>query len=469
LIEGLLRSTAVYRHATPPILVKGIAGPVGAGHWRRAAILLAAILLLPACSRAPEELSRTAVAVVEGDTLSVDALSSWLVLGQPLPLTEEVADGLTRHWLEMAALRALGTSRLRDPAVVDAATWPARRAAVLAAALADVLGPAPEPTPAEVEAAYEGDRFRLAARILRRASPEAHPEERERQRQAAFDIRRSLTRGTGWQEAVARSEDEASRARAGLLGLVRPGELPPGLDRVVFQLRPGEISTVLETQEGFQVVYRPRLDDVRDIFRDELRVALQEDRRVRFVDSLAASRGLSVPPDAARRIADLAGDTETARGEVLASWEGGELPDTAALRYLTTLDPLERRRLSRGSASAARALLLEMARQELVWAVLGDPPEQRTPTAESAEVRGVTDDWLALVDQVDAVLGTSSTDALDEYMRAVVARRRDPLPIPPAAMEVARREVEPLAVDSAGVAAAVARARRLVAAGEDPS
>ncbi len=372
--------------------------------------------------------------------------------------------------MDLAALRALGTSRLREPAVVEAATWPAHRAAVLAGTLAGRLGPAPEPTPAEVDAAYAGDSYRLAARVLRRVSPEAHPEERERQRRAAFDIRGSLTRGTGWQEAVARSEDDATRSRAGLLGLVRPGELPPGLDRVVFQLRPGEISTVLETEEGFQVVYRPRLEDVRDIFRDELRAALQEDRRARLVDSLAASHALSAPPDAARRLSELATDVDLATGAVLASWEGGELPDTAALRYLATLDPVDRRRLSRGAAAAARTLLLEMARQELLWTVLAEPAGQEMPVPDSGDVQGVRDDWLALVDQIETVVsGPTSEAALDEYMRAVVARRRLPLAIPPAAVAVARLELDPLAVDSAGVAAAVARARRLVAAGEDPS
>ena len=470
MIEGPFRSATPGGYPAAQILRRGDAAPPAARPWRRAALLLTVILPLAGCDGPSEDPSRMAAAVVDGDTLSVDALSSWLVLGQPLPLTQEVADGLARHWVEMAALRTLGTSRLREPAVVEAAVWPAHRAAVLAGALEDLLGPPPEPSPAEVEAAYAGDRFRLAARILRRASPEAHPEEVERQRQAAFDIRGSLTRGTGWQEAVARSEDDATRARAGLLGLVRPGELPPGLDRVVFQLRPGEISTVLETQEGFQVVYRPRLDDVRDIFRDELQVALQEDRRVRLVDSLAVSRGLSTPPEATQRIVELAGDPGTARGTVLASWDGGELTDTAALRYLDTLDPSERRRLSVGSTTAARALLLEMARQELVWTVLGEPAGRGTPMPGSAEAQEVREDWLALVGRVETVLGSSATDAaLDEYMRAVVARRRSPLAIPPAGMAVARRDVAPLAVDSAGVAAAVARARRLVAAGEDPS
>ena len=448
----------------------GDSGCAISGRLPRAAALLCAVLLLSGCDEAPEEPAPAPAAVVDGDTLSVDALSSWLVLGQPLPLTQDVADGLARHWTEMAALRALGPSRLREPALVRAATWPAYRAAILDERLADILGPAPEPTAAEVEAAYDGDRYRLAARILRRASPEAHPEELERQRQAAFEIRRSLTRGTGWREAVARSEDDVTRSRGGLLGLVEPGELPPGLDRVVFQLRPGEISTVLETEEGFQVLYRPRLDDVRDIFRDELRAALQADRRARLVDSLAVSHALSAPADASLRLAELATDAEPATGAVLASWDGGQLADTAALRYLATLDPGDRRRLSRGSTAAARTLLLEMARQELMWTVLGEPNGQETPAPGPTSVQEIRADWLSLVDQVESVLGGSTSEAvLDEYMRAVVARRRSPLAIPPAAVAVARRELTPLAVDSAGVAQAVARARRLVAAGEGPS
>ncbi|HSM03252.1 MAG TPA: peptidylprolyl isomerase [Longimicrobiales bacterium] len=416
------------------------------------------------------------VAVAGGDTLSVEALSNWLVLGQPLPVTVEFADGLAHHWVEMAALGTLGPERLRSPEVVDAVTWPAYRAAILDARIEDHLGPPPAPTPAEVEAVYAGDLYRLPARILRRASPEAHPEERERQRQVAFEIRQALTRGAGWPEAVARSEDELSVPRSGLLGLVRSGELPPGLDRVVFQLRPGEISQVLETEEGFQVVYRPRLEDIREIFAEELRTALQEERRRAFVDSLAAVRALGVAADGAERLIRLADGSAHGTGEDLATWEGGELADTAALRYLGTLAPEDRARLARGAVPAARALLLEIARQEMTWAILGDATAEAGP-AEDGSPEDARDragqSWLATVDEVEAVLGPGHAGAvgpsLEAYMEAVVARRRTPVAVPPTAMSTAARMVQPLSVERDGVAAAVERARRLLSAGDGPA
>ena len=437
--------------------------------------------LSAACGNDADPGATPIAAVVDGDTLSAEMLSSWLVLGQPLPVTVEFADGLARHWVEMAALGTLGPERLRSPEVVDAVTWPAYRAAILDARFEDRLGPPPVPTPAEVEAVYAGDLYRLPARVLRRASPEAHPEERERQRQVAFEIRQALTRGAGWPEAVARSEDELSVPRSGLLGLVRSGELPPGLDRVVFQLRPGEISQVLETEEGFQVVYRPRLEDVREIFAEELRTALQEERRRAFVDSLAAVRALGIAADGAEQLIRLADGSADGSGEDLATWEGGELADTAALRYLGTLAQEDRERLARGAVPAARALLLEIARQEMTWAILGDATAGAGPVEDASSGDGAPEDardrarrsWLATVDEVEAVLGPGDAGAvgpgLEAYMEAVVARRRTPVAVPPTAMAAAARLLESPGVQAAGVAAAVERALRLLAAGDGPA
>ena len=440
--------------------------------WLRIAILA---FLVPAwaCSREPAPPPPPAVA--GPDTLSVEVLSNWMVLGQPLPLSVEVADGLARHWGEMTALALLEPGRLRDADFVASVVWPEVRGAVLDSALSRRAGPPPPLSSAEVEAVFQRGELRMVARVLRRASPEAHPEERQRQRDEAFDIRGALTRGGSWNEAVARSEDEATRGGGGLLGLVGRGELEPGLERAAFELEPGAISPVVESREGYQILFRPRLEDVRELFEEGLLERQDLVRRAFLMDSLVALRTPVLDEGAGSRILALAegGRGLGEGGSPLARWEGGVLSDSTAIRYLTTLPREDRRRLVQGLEDDATDLVTEIARQEILWQELaprGDPEVLRWESQATESVRKA---WLAGVEPLDRALGTDEdTDVearrsrITEYMEAVISRRRAPLPAPPAAVGRAAAK-HPVHVHAAGLQSAVERARRLLDSAEN--
>ncbi len=393
-----------------------------------------------------------AAAWVGSDTLTADALAALLVLGQPLPVTEAVARDLARHWVAVAALAAVGLDALAGPEWTRTVVWPDHRAAVLAGRLDEGTASLREPSEAEVDAAYAGPRFRLPARIVRRTSAQDHPDERRRQREAAFAIHEALREGAPWAEVVAGSDDDEGREQAGLLGLVQRGDLGPGLEGAVYALEPGQISPVLETEEGYEIAYRPRLDEVRELFARELAAARADDARQVRVDSLVAAARVQFVDGAEGRLAALAEPGARGTGRALARWEGGRLDDTMAVRYLATLDPDDRARI-RADPSEASDLLPAMAAQELTWQALGAPGVDA-----AGGMRAAAADWTDRLAGYDDVVA----DPL-AYMEAVVARRRAPVTVPPTILGTLEARGEGGSISSPGIQAAVERARRMVA------
>jgi parvulin-like peptidyl-prolyl isomerase len=81
---------------------------------------------------------------------------------------------------------------------------------------------------------------------------------REQARLLAEDIRRQAAAPDADLCLLARrfSDDPNNRTRCGDLGVVQPGYLPEALDAVLFRLRPGEVSTVVESEFGYHVIWQ---------------------------------------------------------------------------------------------------------------------------------------------------------------------------------------------------------------------
>ena len=430
-------------------------------------------LLGLACSGVDAPSPPAAAAVVGPDTLTVERLSNWLVLGQPLPITAEVATGLAEHWLEMAAVARAEPARLRSPRVAEQVRWPELRAVDLNRFLARAV-PSVQPSPATVESAFAGDRWRMAAHILRRASREAHPEERDRQREAARRIRDAITRGTPWDVAVRESEDEETRTRNGLLGLVERGDLSPALAGSVFSLRPGEVSSVVESDAGFHVVYRPRLEDVRPLFREALATRLSDEAWDEHLSEQVQAANLRLSDDGAERLRSTAlglrgADSGDGERPPLATWRTGALSDSVARRYLGTLDAADRRGLRQAPDEDWALLLRDIARQEVVWDLV-EGEEEPMPSGLREEVLAGHDSTVtALFDALGAADGSRDAAAVHAYLERVVSRRQDPVSMPaPLRALLLRGSGEDEGVDTAGVRAAVDRAARLLRSAGEP-
>jgi peptidyl-prolyl cis-trans isomerase SurA len=98
------------------------------------------------------------------------------------------------------------------------------------------------------------EEYTLSQILITPRSPEDIEEARAKMR----EVSALLKQGESFEDLALRYSDGVNASRGGRLGLVRQGELLPGIERGVAGLVPGGISGVIETPEGLHIV---RLDD----------------------------------------------------------------------------------------------------------------------------------------------------------------------------------------------------------------
>jgi hypothetical protein len=392
--------------------------------------LLVPALAFAACSPGADS---EQVAHVETWTLEVSRLADLLVLAQPFPLQVEPVAELAAHWVGGAALlnRMAAGQDLFGPDASAASTWLERREAVLDADRRERL--APEEIE-DVSGEFERGEVRLVAHILRRVGPETTLAERDLQRRTVERLLSELVAGGPWDAAVAESDDLETRDAAGLLGLVGPGELPPALDAAAFRLQPGQLSGVVESAAGFHLVYRPRFDDVQDLFARRLaeRYLLAADATANsaLLEERSAARARAAP-DAVRAMAF--DPHEFLRSEAgLVAWLGGVLTEGTVARYVLSLPGAPREQLAVAPDSSVAAFLDDIAIREIRY---GDAIERglRVESEVSERLSGQhAAEVAAWLDALGVADGAKASPALLEgYMEEVAARRREALELPP--------------------------------------
>ena len=116
------------------------------------------------------------------------------------------------------------------------------------------------------------EEYTLSQILIRPRSPDDAADAREKVR----EVMARLKQGESFEDLALRFSDSPNASQGGHLGLVRQGELLPGIERTIANLVPGGISDMTETPEGFHIV---RLEDKKPKqFRtyEEVRTEIQE-------------------------------------------------------------------------------------------------------------------------------------------------------------------------------------------------
>jgi len=399
---------------------------------RVAAFLLT--LVLGACGPDAPAAPEGPVAWVGTWELGQERLTDLLVLAQPLPLDSATVGALVEQWISMAALaqRAGSGTDLEGPEAMEASLWLERREAVLDAERRRRLGSTATVTPQRARTEFQADTLRLLAHVLRRTGSFTSTAERNLQRRTAQRILEAVVQGGSWADAVAQSEDAESRDASGLLGLLRVAELPEALQGAAAQLQPGQISSVVESPEGYHVLYRPRFDDVADLYVQLLSQRLVNEAEGRATRTLLDSLQVQVDSGAFPALRALArGEPTTAGASPLARWTGGTLEADVAARYVTALPQDGRARLAGADDDALTAFLEQLAVRQVRLAqaeAQGVRPDDATLTGLEAMHRADTEAWTAALSEGDTPF---SPQALDRYMERLVARQIPFEPVPP--------------------------------------
>lgn len=432
-------------------------------------------------------MARRGLVARTGDwTLSEDRLAELLVLAQPFPLDSVPAVQLVRHWQGAAALalRSAAGDSLLGAEALEAASWLDRREARLAADREARLGASSAPSPEAVVGAFQGGSLRLVAHVLRRVGPETSSAERVLQQRTAERILGSIVEGASWNDVVDESEDAATRDAAGLMGLFSRGELPSNLDRAAFRLEPGQVSGVVQTRQGFHILYRPRFEEVSLVFAARLR-----ERRLAEADAAAAQEaraaaGMELSPVATHLIGLVAQDPDgwLDSAAPLATWDEGVLDASATARWLIFLAATSRAELAVADEEAKTDLVRELATRELRLASLQQrevSPEQRAASPDmdldlelDAELDSavLADFAEAHADEIEYWTGELALDAPDAPSRSALARHMETV----VSRQGQARSLSPLLeawlldragteVRATGVLAALVKARTMLA------
>lgn len=183
-------------------------------------------------------------------------------------------------------------------------------------------------------------------------------------------LRDRVLRGEGFQRLAVAHSDSESRHRDGVLGWMRPGDLPKGFENIVFALEEGVPSEPVVTRDGFHLFYVDQSLPAREVSFDEARKVLHEQLTgERRAAALAEIEAEIEPPVGAVLL-----DRDIFR-EVVSAGD----PDAVVLRvegFEVTLGDLRRDVLQararqepseRGGGDLAWTLLQGMRHRELIY------------------------------------------------------------------------------------------------------
>lgn len=147
---------------------------------------------------------------------------------------------------------------------------------------------------AEEPDAFQKPRRQRVRNLFLRVPATASAAERAEVGQVMLGLREQVVAGESFAALAREHSDSQTRFKGGLLGVVKPGELPPPVEPLVLPLEPGEVSSILETTDGFTIFYcetvwpaesRPP-DEVRTKIESVLRQHRQKQRWQELVDEL---------------------------------------------------------------------------------------------------------------------------------------------------------------------------------------
>lgn len=124
-----------------------------------------------------------------------------------------------------------------------------------------VIRPKVQVTDQDIDAALrrssdgEPEQWKMDVRMIFKTKPKATQKSVER-------LRRQINAGIPFEKVATRETEGPAKSEGGHIGLVSPSDLQPELGKVLEHLKPGDVSNVIETKQGFyllQVTDRQRV------------------------------------------------------------------------------------------------------------------------------------------------------------------------------------------------------------------
>lgn len=453
----------------------------------RSLVLPASLLVLSGCDGLKEALTAhvDVVARAESQELSVNRLGELLGNSRlQIPVNRETAGIVTDLWLNyhLLGLAAARGDSLMDSTAIDEAASGITGNVRLRRFMETVAGSLKGDSASE--AAYnQAEGGILSARHILLAFPGgASQAQKDSVRRRAEGIKAQLTPANFADMARRHSADPGSATRGGDLGSFAREEMVKPFSDAVAALRPGEISTPVETQYGYHIIQRSTYANARASYDQafaQRSTQRAESLYIAKVDTDAdiqvRSNGAALAKGAARDVAAHRRDTD-----VIATFRGGDLTVGEFVRWVESFPPNMRitGQMVQAPDSIVRQFVKSIARNEVLL-MKADSAGIRLSAEERGQLRG---EFRSLIAGLWAQLGIAP-QMLADSARSVPERERlaatrveaildrimsgqaQPLAVPVPVQMVLAAKYESK-INSAGLDRAVEQARKLRAAAD---
>ncbi len=391
-------------------------------------------LLVAACGDAQRDLGPDTLAQAAGFELGVEETAEMVAPVADLPPDPGVIEALTDFWVDYTLL-ALTVNREGALEALDLTplTRQQLNQELILLLRDEVIDDDVEVADEELREIFDRDRpgERVRARhILLAFGEDREPARVDSLRALAQELRDRARAGEDFAAlAEEYSDDPGSAARGGDLSFFERGVMVPPFEEAAFELEPGEVSDVVETQFGFHVILveereTPTFEEVREALRQEISQMRTAEAESIYVAGIEEPANLRVQEGAADRVRELAESPETplqgrARSQALVQYQGGSYTAGDFRLFLLNQPPQLRMQLSGASDEQLDDMLLSLARGEL----LVQEAERMGLALDPEEVQGLEEEIRSQLRQVADLLGLSEiTRGEGETLEQAVSR-----------------------------------------------
>ncbi len=156
---------------------------------------------------------------------------------------------------------------------------------------------------------------------------------------AAAKLLQEVKSGTSFGTIAGKTNPDASRQDGGYLPVGPRGGFVQPFDSVAWNLAPGAVSGVVQTQFGFHLIRRPPFTEVKDRFGSWLNQQAMQKQDSAFAAELQSTNKIEVQSGAVPAIRSALNDREGSKGssKTLVTYKGGSLSVGEFLRWVSVL------------------------------------------------------------------------------------------------------------------------------------
>jgi hypothetical protein len=302
---------------------------------------VALTLALTACDSLRDAMSAhsNVAAKAVGHELKVAELANLIGTSQA-PLRRDVFNAVTDAWVDyhLAAEAAINNDTLTDPKLADKVMWAAIDN-VKAKMWYDLVSKNwPVPDSSAAESFYNNGQVLAASHILlvTQGMPDSAKATAKKKAEA---IRAQATSANFSELARKNSQDPTTKIKGGSLGTFPRGAMVPQFEQALLATKPGEISSVVETQYGFHIIRRPLFSEVRpDIVKASHQAGLQAAEST-YLATLERTSDLKIKPGISAAVRATTQDPKAHEGDktVLATSDIGDFTAARLAKWVETI------------------------------------------------------------------------------------------------------------------------------------